>query len=205
MFAMEKFDHYTYGRHIVVESDHKPLQAILKKPIATAPKRLQRMLLQLQRYSFDLTYKPGSRLVIADTLSRAPCSLDVGNTSNQQEFETVCAVVDAQLADPLMSSLRRATSEDSTLLEVQKLIAEGWPMDRKRLPQDVAAYFNVRNELVYDDGVIFKGDRCFIPASMRKNVIEELHRPHLGVEATLRRAMETVFWPLKSFQLRQKL
>ena len=168
VFAMEKFGHYTYGRHIVVESDHKPLQAILKKPIATAPKRLQRMLLQLQRYSFDLTYKPGSRLVIADTLPRAPCSLDVGNTSNQQEFETVCAVVDAQLADPLMSSLRRATSEESTLLEVQKLIAEGWPMDRKRLPQDVAAYFNVRDELVYDDGVIFKGDRCVIPASMRE-------------------------------------
>ena len=60
VLAMEKFNHYTYGWHIVVESDHKPLQAILKKSIATSPKRLQRMLLQLQRYSFDLTYKPGS-------------------------------------------------------------------------------------------------------------------------------------------------
>ena len=32
-----------------VESDHKPLESITKKPLSAAPPRLQRMLLQLQR------------------------------------------------------------------------------------------------------------------------------------------------------------
>ena len=49
VFAMERFEHFTFGRHIVVESDHKPLQAIRKKPIPAAPRRLQRMLQRLQR------------------------------------------------------------------------------------------------------------------------------------------------------------
>ena len=53
VFAMERFDHITFGRHIVVESDHKPLQAIRKKPNTAAPRRLQCMLLRLQQYNFD--------------------------------------------------------------------------------------------------------------------------------------------------------
>ena len=97
VFALERFDHYTFGRKVTVENDHKPLQSIMLKPIASAPKRLQRMLLRLQRYSFDLVYVPGSRLDVADALSRAPVSqLPV---TEQSDLETVCAVVDAQLTD----------------------------------------------------------------------------------------------------------
>ena len=40
LFALEKFDQYVYGRHVDVDSDHKPLQIITAKPILTAPKRL---------------------------------------------------------------------------------------------------------------------------------------------------------------------
>ena len=32
VFGMEHFDHFTYGREIRVESDHKPLQAIKRSP-----------------------------------------------------------------------------------------------------------------------------------------------------------------------------
>ena len=53
------------------ESDHRPLEMIMKKNLSAAPPRLQRMLLRLQWYNFSLKYKPGKELVIADTLSRA--------------------------------------------------------------------------------------------------------------------------------------
>ena len=72
VFACEKFDQYVYVREKVhVQSDHKLLEVIFKKPLVTAPKRLQRMLLRLQRYSVDVTYTHGSEMYIADTLSRA--------------------------------------------------------------------------------------------------------------------------------------
>ena len=70
VFSTERFHQYTYGRSVIVESDHKPLESILAKPLVSAPKRLQRMILRLQRYDLDVRYKKGSELHLADTLSR---------------------------------------------------------------------------------------------------------------------------------------
>ena len=41
VFADEKFDQYTFGHSVTVQSDHKPLESILKKPLFSAPQRLQ--------------------------------------------------------------------------------------------------------------------------------------------------------------------
>ena len=54
VFSTERFHQYTYGRSVIVESDHKPLESILAKPLVSAPKRLQRMILRLQRYDLDV-------------------------------------------------------------------------------------------------------------------------------------------------------
>ena len=40
LFGQERFDHYTYGRPVKVENDHKPLAAILRRPLSQAPKHL---------------------------------------------------------------------------------------------------------------------------------------------------------------------
>ena len=72
VFACETFDQYVYGRDMVhVQNDHTPLEVIFKRSLVTAPKRLPRMLLLLQRYSLEVTYVRGSEMYIADTLSRA--------------------------------------------------------------------------------------------------------------------------------------
>ncbi|XP_063370221.1 uncharacterized protein LOC134658469 [Cydia amplana] len=77
VYACEKFYCYIYGRtDVTVETDHKPLVSIIKKPIASAPARLQRMLLRLQPYTFELMYKPGKYLYVADALSRAVAPAD---------------------------------------------------------------------------------------------------------------------------------
>ena len=70
LFSLERFNQYTYGKKVYVESDHKPLEVIVKKPLATAPPRLQRILLRMQKYDYTLEYKPGE--VLPDMLSRAP-------------------------------------------------------------------------------------------------------------------------------------
>ena len=72
VFACEKFEPYVFGRYVVhVEMDHKPLEAIVRKPLNAAPQRLQRMLLRLQKYNLELKYKKGQDMFLADTLSRA--------------------------------------------------------------------------------------------------------------------------------------
>ena len=46
VYAMTKFHYLTYSRHVTVASDHKPLAAILKKPLSNAPQRLQPMIIE---------------------------------------------------------------------------------------------------------------------------------------------------------------
>ena len=49
--ALEKGLGLSYGRSdITVETDHKPLEALYKKPIGSAPPRIQRMMLRIQKY-----------------------------------------------------------------------------------------------------------------------------------------------------------
>ena len=40
VFSMNRFHSYVYGKKVIVETDHKPLIAIMKKSLASAPKRL---------------------------------------------------------------------------------------------------------------------------------------------------------------------
>ena len=72
VFGAECFWTYVFGRHFMIESDHKPLEQISMKNLADAPVHLQRMLLRLQDYDFTIKYRPGEEMVIADTLSRYP-------------------------------------------------------------------------------------------------------------------------------------
>ena len=54
----EHFEAYVYGCGLVnIETDHKSLEPIFLKPLASRPTRLQRMLLQVQKYSLHITYK----------------------------------------------------------------------------------------------------------------------------------------------------
>ena len=53
----ERLNQCCFGKKVMVESDHKPLKTIVKKPLANAPPRLQRRLLRLQKYDFVIKYK----------------------------------------------------------------------------------------------------------------------------------------------------
>ena len=50
VFTCERFHQFVYGRKVTVQSDHKPLEAIMTKPLSQAPPRIQRLLIRLQKY-----------------------------------------------------------------------------------------------------------------------------------------------------------
>ena len=54
VFACQRFNIYVLGRPFTVESDHKPLEMIHQKSLASVPSRLQKMLLQLQGYDVTI-------------------------------------------------------------------------------------------------------------------------------------------------------
>ena len=72
VFAAEKFEQYTFGHSVTVQSDHKPLESIMKKPLFSAPKRLQGMIMRLQSYNIDIMYTQGKLLYLAHYIGRFP-------------------------------------------------------------------------------------------------------------------------------------
>ena len=68
-WAMEKFHHFLYASHFILETDQKPLEAILSKSINQATPRLQRILIRIFPYYFTVQYIPGLSSQLADCLS----------------------------------------------------------------------------------------------------------------------------------------
>ena len=66
VFGAERFHTYVYWSKFVVESDHKPLEAIKLKNLSQATPRLQRMLLRIQQYDMKVRYRPGRELLLAN-------------------------------------------------------------------------------------------------------------------------------------------
>ena len=89
VYGRIKFHQYVYGKKVRVQTDHKSLEALFRKPLFQAPQRLQRMMLRLQRYDLQVEYEPGKNLYIADTLSRAPEGQNETAANSKDEFEVL--------------------------------------------------------------------------------------------------------------------
>ncbi|KAL9987234.1 hypothetical protein ACROYT_G001505 [Oculina patagonica] len=89
VYGCTKCHQYVYGKKVKVQTDHKPLEALSKKPLFQTPQRLQRMMLSLQHYDLQVEYEPGKNLFIADTLSRAPEESNETAANTKDEFEVL--------------------------------------------------------------------------------------------------------------------
>ena len=95
--------------------------------------------------------------------------------------------------------IAKATNQDKTLVQLIKVIEQGW--DTSYIPNDLNPYYNIRDELSVQNGIIFKGDRCVIPSTMRNEIMSQIHT-HIGIEGCLKRARECVYWPRMNSELR---
>ncbi|KAL7868194.1 hypothetical protein SRHO_G00095780 [Serrasalmus rhombeus] len=86
VYGLEKFHSYVYGLPtFVAETDHKPLIAIIKKNLSEMSPRIQRLMMKLQCYDFELIYTPGKYIVLGGALSRAPQHCEPHNESSTEK------------------------------------------------------------------------------------------------------------------------
>ena len=116
VFALNKFDQYIYGSPVTVQSDHKLLSAIASKSLRSAPKRLQGMLLKVQKYTVSIVYKPGRETLLADTLSSA----FLANTENTWgKFDHMNAVKLLPMTDESLEEINGCTHDDEILQQLK--------------------------------------------------------------------------------------
>ena len=188
-YGLEKFEYYLMGRHTLVETDHSPLEQIFKKNIAEAPSRLQRMLLRCLRFDINVKYKPGTKVPVADALSRVCIQPAPNHVKHEVSFVSgIECPID-------IKRIKEECSKDPEQNILKEVIHSGWPEQRKQCQHELWDYWNYRCDLVLEDGLILKGNRIVIPGSLRSEILKALHTTHQGESKTLLLAKESVFWP----------
>ncbi|KAF2896235.1 hypothetical protein ILUMI_09941 [Ignelater luminosus] len=127
VFECVKFDQIIVDNKVIVKTDHKPLLTIFKKPLLNAPKRLQNMLMILQRYNIEIQYISGKENIVADTLSRAPLhtSFQTKEQKNAPIYKTIentNIIKYLQVTTQRMKSIKEETAKDSALQNIKKYI-----------------------------------------------------------------------------------
>ena len=94
-----------------------------------------------------------------------------------------------------LQEFRVATQNDRVLSLLMHEVYHGWPQVRSDCHPLLLDYWNFRDEISLEDGLLFKGHRLIIPESLRKESLKTIHEGHYGIEKSLLRAREAVFWP----------
>ena len=197
-WAMEKFHHFLYGNQFTLETNQKPLEAILSKSLNQATPRLQRILIRTFPYNFKIRYIPGPTNQIADCLSRLGVQKDSISLPKLQ-INQITSQLKAR--DDSLHKIRLATQADNSLTILKHIIQHRWPKTVKEVPQEIQKYWTFHEELTIEDGLILKGMRIVIPEKMREGILKQIHEGHLGFNKCQMRAKETIYWPGLNDQL----
>uniref|UniRef100_A0A5S6Q9Z0 RNA-directed DNA polymerase n=1 Tax=Trichuris muris TaxID=70415 RepID=A0A5S6Q9Z0_TRIMR len=93
------------------------------------------------------------------------------------------------------AKFKQHTDQDQVLHLLRKVVREGWPETKQATPRAIHEYWQFREELSTQKGIVYKAHKIVVPRSLRSEVLKDLHISHPGIEASLRKAREAFYWP----------
>lgn len=192
VFACQRFHYFVYGREFVVESDHKPLEALMKKDIDSVPMRLQSMMMMLLKYPMmEIVFKPGKDMLVADCLSRA----QVEEVEEVKELSVMIHKITRKVcvSKSNYETYLRAIEKDEQLQRICEYVEGNWPGFHK-LDKFSQEFYKIKSELHYENGLLLWNDRLVVPRVLQSEVAKWLHKAHFGVEKTLAKCRELYYW-----------
>lgn len=102
-------------------------------------------MLRLQKFDLQVSYKKGTEMYLADTLSRAyrvrrnttqVGAEDVLNIENmrgntERELESINMIQYLPVSEATQTAIREATEADATLRQLKTIIRQGWPASKE--------------------------------------------------------------------------
>jgi len=196
IYGVTKFYDYLYGRHFLLETDHKPLIHIFgdKKGIPIyAANRLQRWAYVLSSFDFEIKYVK-SEDNTADFLSRMKSSKS--KIENYNEECISLNFIHEKLPFTLdWSKIKIETSRDTILAKVLNAVKTGeWDSDFSNI-LELKSYNLRKTQISVEQGCLLWGYRVIIPAKFRNNILSELHSCHMGSSSMKSLARSYFWWP----------
>ena len=205
-WACERFSDFLIGMHFHIETDHKPLVPLFgQKLLDELPVRVQRFRMRLMRFQFTISHVPGKDLVTADTLSRAPtaeCTQDDRLLHEEAEVYVRYVLQSLPATEKKLAEIREEQEKDTECKQLVTYCLEGWPL-KHQLYGPIKKYYYVAAELSVQNGLLLRGSRLVIPASLQRDVLNRIHEGHQGITKCRERARQSVWWPGLSRQLQE--
>ncbi|UYV73632.1 K02A2.6-like, partial [Cordylochernes scorpioides] len=193
VFGCERFQYYIWGTDVIVETDHKPLLSIVKKPLEKLSPRLQRMVLRLMRFQISLKFTPGKNMFVADHLSRDPLKDEVDTSYLEGQTESVHMLL--VTTDEKIKRLQKETHGDHTLIQLIEYAKNGWPKYKTKVCDEAKPYWQFQDEIHVSDGIVYKGNCIMVPSTLRKEILQVVHSSHQGTAASKEKARSAFYWP----------
>ena len=86
------------------------------------------------------------------------------------------------------------TREDAELQALSRLISNGRPKKRSNLLRSLQLYWNFRDKLTAEDGILFKNRKILVPELLRSEYFDRIHSGQQGIDKYLKKAREFIFW-----------
>lgn len=186
VWSVDKFKLYLQGIKFTLLTDCKALE-FLFTPRSRPCARIERWVLRLQAYNYDIEHIRGSAN-IADALSRL--SVNIPEQFDAATNEYIRNVAEQAIPVALsMTEIANKTKEDETIQAVLKALEAG---SKELLPKEYKPY---ENELCDIDGILLRGTRLVVPTILRERVLDLAHEAHPGIAAMKRRLRQKVWWP----------
>ena len=96
---------------------------------------------------------------------------------------------------PWIETIKEQLQEDPILATVYQLVQQGWPHQRRHVPHIARHYFDFRDELSTDEGLLLKGPHIMIPNVLKEEYLHRLHEGHLSASKIKENAKEDLYWP----------
>ena len=162
LHRFEKFNHYCFGREVLIITDHSPLVSIFKKDVATLLQCIQHILLKIHQCKVQIIYKPGPEIFIVDWLSRHNHMEGKDKPTKDMDIRIDAIQSATDIPECLsISQIQQASAQDDHLQCLKSFIITGWPSTKEELHTNLKPYWSYRDELAIIDGVMLK-DRCII-------------------------------------------
>ena len=194
-WACERCYLYLIGSSFITETDHQPLLPLFNNPHSRPPMRIERWLLYIQQFDFQLKYCPGSKNA-ADYLSRymIPLTESDVKTCNARKQVVHSIITDTTPQAITLTKVQDATKKDWELSKLIPLIQTGNRIACKADP-DLAKYTQMFQELIYLEGVVTRSHQIVIPKRLQERVINICHEGYLGIVKTKQLLRSKVWFP----------
>lgn len=188
--AVKKFHRFLFGMKFVIFTDHKPLIGIFGKEGKTqiSVTRLQRYVLELSIYDYEIIYRPSSKMGNADFCSRFPLPEPVPNNVDREYIKNLNFTEEFPLD---CKEIARHTNSDEFLTDILQALRKGWPERIKKSLRDI---FSHHHDLEEVEGCVLFQDRVIIPVNMKPKILKMLHANHSGITKMKQLARRTVYW-----------